>query len=88
MLSLENNMNVLQNEYRELPLGWGGPLGTAYIQTYKGVLSGLSPWFNQYLNINDRQTYYQLVGEVSNELAKSKATMGLHAILVQKPPSQ
>ncbi|KAI8885826.1 S-adenosyl-L-methionine-dependent methyltransferase, partial [Backusella circina FSU 941] len=84
MLSLEHNMNVLQSEYRDLPLGWGGPIGTAYLHTYKGILNGLSPWFNQYLNINDRQTYDHLVREISQELAKTKATMGLHAILVQK----
>jgi hypothetical protein len=68
-------MKILQSEYREVPLGWGGPIGDAYLQIFQGTLDGLSPWLKQSLHMNDYK----------HALIQSKAFMGLYAFLVQKP---
>lgn len=67
-------MKILQSEYREVPLGWGGPIGDAYLQIFQGTLDGLSPWLKQSLDQHSKHA-----------LIQSKAFMGLYAFLVQKP---
>jgi hypothetical protein len=78
-------MKILQSEYREVPLGWGGPIGDAYIQLFQGTLDGLAPWLKQSLNITDHQNYEILMNRTAHALARSNAFMGLYAFLVQKP---
>jgi hypothetical protein len=85
MLTEDGGMKVLQSEYREVPLGWGGPVGDAYMQTFQGTLSGLAPWLKQSLSISDSQNYDVLMNNTMNALVASKAFMGLYAFLVQKP---
>ncbi|GAA5807354.1 hypothetical protein MFLAVUS_000712 [Mucor flavus] len=77
-------MKILQSEYREVPLGWGGPIGEAYIQLFQGTLDGLSPWLKQSLNITDHQNYDTLMDRTRHALIQSKSFMGLYAFLVQK----
>ncbi|KAI7887959.1 S-adenosyl-L-methionine-dependent methyltransferase, partial [Mucor mucedo] len=81
----ENELRILQSEYREIPLGWGGPIGDAYIQTFQGALDGLSPWLKQSLNITDHQDYESLMKKTTQALIQSKSFMGLYAFLLQKP---
>jgi hypothetical protein len=78
-------MRILQSEYREIPLGWGGPIGEAYIQTFQSTLDGLAPWLKQSLNITDHQNYDILMNRTRHALIQSKSFMGLYAFLVQKP---
>lgn len=80
-----NDLRILQSEYREIPLGWGGPIGEAYIQIFQGALDGLSPWLKQSLNITDNQNYDSLMKRTKQALIQSKSFMGLYAFLVQKP---
>lgn len=78
-------MRILQSEYREVPLGWGSPIGDAYIQTFQGLLDGLEPWLKQSLNITDHQNYSLLMNRTRYSLKQSKSFMGLYAFLAQKP---
>lgn len=80
-----NDFRILQSEYREVPLGWGGPIGESYIQTFQGTLDGLSPWLKQSLNITDHHSYDALMKRTKEALIQSKSFMGLYAFLVQKP---
>lgn len=80
-------MKILQSEYREVPLGWGGPIGDAYIQLFQGILDGLAPWLKQSLSITDLQNYDTAMKKTRHALICSKAFMGLYAFLVQKPPN-
>ncbi|KAG1089290.1 hypothetical protein G6F42_020012 [Rhizopus arrhizus] len=85
MLTEGGAMKILQSEYREVPLGWGGPIGDAYIQLFQGTLDGLSPWLKQSLGITDHQNYDMLMNRTRQALIQSKSFMGLYAFLVQKP---
>lgn len=78
-------MKVIQSEYREVPLGWGGPIGDAYLQIFQGTLDGLSPWLKQSLHITDQASYDMLMSRTKQALIQSKSIMGLYAFLVQKP---
>lgn len=77
-------MKILQSEYREIPLGWGGPIGDAYIQIFQGYLDGLSPWLKRSLQISDHQSYELIMSKTKLALIQSKSFMGLYAFLVQK----
>jgi hypothetical protein len=79
------DMKILQSEYREIPLGWGGPIGKAYMQTFFGAMEGLSPWLKKTLNIVDHQEYVMLAERAKHSLVQSKSFIGLYACLVQKP---
>lgn len=85
MLTEGGAMKIIQSEYREVPLGWGGPIGDAYIQLFQGTLDGLSPWLKQSLGITDHQNYDMLMNRTRQALIQSKSFMGLYAFLVQKP---
>ncbi|KAI8979093.1 S-adenosyl-L-methionine-dependent methyltransferase [Mycotypha africana] len=84
---IDHHMQVLRSEYREVPLGWGGPIGDAYLSLYQGVLEGLSPWFkpHQYYQQQQQQNYDQFLHRVKHGLHQSRSYMGLYAILAQKP---
>ncbi|KAI9359057.1 S-adenosyl-L-methionine-dependent methyltransferase [Pilaira anomala] len=77
-------MKILQSEYREIPLGWGGPIGEAYIRIFQGYLDGLSPWLKRFLQISDHQSYDLIMSKTKLALIQSKSFMGLYAFLVQK----
>lgn len=79
------DMKILQSEYREIPLGWGGPIGKAYMQTFFGAMEGLSPWLKRTLNITEHQDYVSLTERTKHSLIQSKSFIGLYAFLVQKP---
>lgn len=79
------DMKILQSEYREIPLGWGGPIGKAYMQTFLGTMDGLSPWLKQSLNITDHQDYVALMERTKHSFIQTKSFIGLYAFLVQKP---
>ncbi|KAI8638698.1 S-adenosyl-L-methionine-dependent methyltransferase [Parasitella parasitica] len=85
LLTEGGGMKILQSEYREIPLGWGGPIGNAYIQIFHGALDGLSPWLKRSLGIKENREYESLISKLKSALIQSNSFMGLYAFLVQKP---
>ncbi|KAG0168137.1 hypothetical protein DFQ28_005340 [Apophysomyces sp. BC1034] len=77
-------MNILQSEYREIPIGWGGPIGEAYLHIFRGVLDGLAPWMKRDLKITDEE-YAHRMNQTAEYVVASKAFIGLYAFLTQKP---
>ncbi|KAI7905052.1 S-adenosyl-L-methionine-dependent methyltransferase [Cokeromyces recurvatus] len=80
-----SGMRIIQSEYREVPLGWGGPIGDAYLHLFEGLLDGISPWFKESLNITDQQNYQLVLNRIKEAFIQSKSFIGLYAFLVQKP---
>ncbi|KAI8140477.1 S-adenosyl-L-methionine-dependent methyltransferase [Fennellomyces sp. T-0311] len=78
------DFRIVQSEYREVPLGWGGPIGTASLNLFMGKIHGLAPWFKRALDMPD-DTFRQLIDETQAALIHSKAFLGLHAFLAVKP---
>ncbi|KAF7728087.1 hypothetical protein EC973_006725 [Apophysomyces ossiformis] len=77
-------MHILQSEYREIPIGWGGPIGEAYLNIFRGILDGLAPWMKRDLKITD-EVYTQRINQTAEYVVSSKAFIGLYAFLTQKP---
>ncbi|KAI8047393.1 S-adenosyl-L-methionine-dependent methyltransferase [Gilbertella persicaria] len=85
MLTEKSEMKIIQSEYREVPLGWGGPIGDAYLQIFQDTLEGIEPWLKQSLHVVDDQHYQTLINRTKHAFVQSKAFMGLYAFLVLKP---
>ncbi|KAI8380338.1 S-adenosyl-L-methionine-dependent methyltransferase [Blakeslea trispora] len=85
MLTEKNELQMIQSEYREIPLGWGGPIGEAYLQIFQDMLDGLEPWLKQSLHVVEDQSYQALMQKTKHSLVQSKSFMGLYAFLVLKP---
>ncbi|RCI02868.1 hypothetical protein CU098_004470 [Rhizopus stolonifer] len=85
MLTEKSEMKIIQSEYREVPLGWGGPIGDAYLQIFQDTLDGIEPWLKQSLHVVDDQHYQTLINRTKHAFVQSKAFMGLYAFLVLKP---
>ncbi|KAI9250450.1 S-adenosyl-L-methionine-dependent methyltransferase [Phascolomyces articulosus] len=75
---------IQQSEYREIPLGWGGPIGTASLNLFMGKIIGLAPWFKRALDLSD-DSFRHVQEETRQHLIQSRAYMGLHAFLAIKP---
>ena len=78
-------LGIVQSEYREIPLGWSGPIGTASLNLFMGTLNGLAPWLKRTMEISD-DSFQQLKEETRQDLIQSRAYMGLHAFLAIKEP--
>ncbi|KAI7853078.1 S-adenosyl-L-methionine-dependent methyltransferase [Circinella umbellata] len=78
-------LRIVQSEYREIALGWGGPIGTASLNLFMGKLNGLSPWFKRTMEMSD-DSFQQLKEGLQQDLIQSRAYMGLHAFLAIKEP--
>ncbi|OBZ85481.1 Demethylmenaquinone methyltransferase [Choanephora cucurbitarum] len=85
MLTEKSELKIIQSEYREVPLGWGGPVGEAYLQVFQDTLEGLEPWLKQSLHVVEDQSYQELMQKTKQSLVESKSFMGLYAFLVVKP---
>ncbi|KAI8360908.1 S-adenosyl-L-methionine-dependent methyltransferase [Choanephora cucurbitarum] len=85
MLTKKSELKIIQSEYREVPLGWGGPVGEAYLQVFQDTLEGLEPWLKQSLHVVEDQGYQELMQKTKQSLVESKSFMGLYAFLVVKP---
>lgn len=77
-------MSVIQTEYREIPLGWGGLVGNAYLQTFGDFLEGLGPWLKESFNIEEEEDYQLLVQNTKDAFVNSKAHINMYAFLVRK----
>ncbi|KAI8384972.1 S-adenosyl-L-methionine-dependent methyltransferase [Radiomyces spectabilis] len=84
MMLGDAGMPILQSEYREISIGWGGPLGEAYGNLYKSTLLAIAPFFRPFLSITQKE-YEEYLHEACLGLAQSKGFMGLYAFLAQKP---
>ncbi|CAO3678510.1 unnamed protein product [Rhizopus stolonifer] len=77
-------MSVIQTEYREIPLGWGGLVGNAYLKTFVDFLEGLGPWLKESFNIEKEEDYQLLVQNTKDAFINSKAHINMYAFLVRK----
>ncbi|KAI9488387.1 S-adenosyl-L-methionine-dependent methyltransferase [Zychaea mexicana] len=77
------DLRIVQSEYREVPLGWGGPIGTASLNLFMGKINGLAPWYKRAVDMSD-DAFRQLQDDTRALLVRSKAYMGLHAFLALK----
>ncbi|ORZ23218.1 S-adenosyl-L-methionine-dependent methyltransferase [Absidia repens] len=84
MMLNDHGLNILQSEYREIPLGWGGPLGDGFMNIFSAEVQGLAPWMKRSSNLNDEQLIAMLRRTLRG-MIQSKAYMGLYAFLAQKP---
>ncbi|ORZ25854.1 S-adenosyl-L-methionine-dependent methyltransferase, partial [Absidia repens] len=84
MMLNDHNLSILQSEYREIPLGWGGPLGDGFMNIFSAEVQGMAPWMKQSNNLNDEQLIAMLRRTLRG-MIESKAYMGLYAFLAQKP---
>jgi hypothetical protein len=84
MMLNDHGLNILQSEYREIPLGWGGPLGDGFMNIFSAEVQGLAPWLKRSSNLNDEQLIAMLRRTLRG-MIPSKAYMGLYAFLAQKP---
>ncbi|KAI9279343.1 hypothetical protein BY458DRAFT_452254 [Sporodiniella umbellata] len=80
----QSQMEILQTEYRQIPLGWGGPIGNAYLHTFSDVLIGLAPWLKGFFNIDSQENYQSFIQNTQNAFVRSKSYIGLHAFLAKK----
>ncbi|KAG1053196.1 hypothetical protein G6F43_004713 [Rhizopus delemar] len=74
-LLTNEKMKIIQTEYREMPLGWGGPVGHAYLQTFQGALEGLAPWLKNSFNTENDQEYDFIINNTKRAFIQSKAFM-------------
>ncbi|KAI8339500.1 S-adenosyl-L-methionine-dependent methyltransferase [Chlamydoabsidia padenii] len=84
MMLNDHNLNILQSEYREVPLGWGGPLGDGFLNIFCAEVQGLAPWMKRSSNLTDEQ-FINMLRQTLRGMIQSKAYMGLYAFLAQKP---
>ncbi|KAI8069308.1 S-adenosyl-L-methionine-dependent methyltransferase [Gongronella butleri] len=84
MMLNDHGLKILQSEYREVPLGWGGPIGQGFMNVFSAEVQGLAPWLKRSSNMEDEQLI-SVLRRALRGMIDSKAYMGLYAFLAQKP---
>ncbi|KAI7861954.1 S-adenosyl-L-methionine-dependent methyltransferase [Spinellus fusiger] len=84
MMLSDARMTILQSEYREVPLGWGGLVGEAYYEVYKAIMDAITPMIKLVMEIPPAHKSVLLYPS-KQELVETKSYVGLYAFLAQKP---
>ncbi|KAL0091104.1 S-adenosyl-L-methionine-dependent methyltransferase [Phycomyces blakesleeanus] len=84
MMLSDARMTILQSEYREIPLGWGGLIGDAYYNVYEATLEGIAPLMRQSFD-NPSSPEPSAVCAPKKDMMNTKSFIGLYAFLAQKP---
>ncbi|ORX61625.1 S-adenosyl-L-methionine-dependent methyltransferase [Hesseltinella vesiculosa] len=84
MMLNDHGLKIVQSEYREVPLGWGGPIGQGCMNVFSAEVQGLAPWLKRSSDMTD-EDLIAILRRALRGMIDSKAYVGLYAFLAQKP---